>query len=197
MDAKINRFSRTAASAVAFITVLSLVACASEPPPRHARVPERVQEPPAPPPDTTVYAYPTQNQSAERQERDRYECHLWSVKQSNFDPSGPNIPPRQRIRVVTDGPPPGAGTAAGAVTGAVVGAAVAGRHDAGGGAIVGAVIGGALGAGADASRAAETRRVEDKVQAREDARYARDEKRASDYRRAIGACLEGRGYRVR
>ena len=69
-----------------------------------------------------------------RQDRDQYECYLWAVKQSGFDPSQPNLAPHQRV-VVRSGPPPGADVAAGAVTGAVIGAAVGAPHDAGEGAM--------------------------------------------------------------
>ncbi|CAA0079450.1 Uncharacterised protein [Halioglobus japonicus] len=62
-----------------------------------------------------IYVYPNKAQSTEQQGRDRYECYLWAVKQSAYDP-------------------------------------VAGEADAA---------------------------------------------RASDYQRALAACLEGRGYTVR
>jgi hypothetical protein len=36
-----------------------------------------------------VYTYPAKRQSQEQQNRDRYECHSWTVKQTGFDPSQP------------------------------------------------------------------------------------------------------------
>jgi len=33
-----------------------------------------------------IYVYPKNGQSEERQDRDRYECHLWAVDQSDYDP---------------------------------------------------------------------------------------------------------------
>jgi len=33
------------------------------------------------------FMYPRNGQSAERQARDRYECHRWAVEQTGFDPS--------------------------------------------------------------------------------------------------------------
>lgn len=33
------------------------------------------------------YVYPKKGQSAEQQEKDRYECHRWAVGQTGFDPS--------------------------------------------------------------------------------------------------------------
>jgi len=34
-----------------------------------------------------IYAYPAKGQSQSQQDRDRYECHSWAVKQTGFDPS--------------------------------------------------------------------------------------------------------------
>jgi len=182
----------------------ALSACVEEPPPRPMRPMRIVQTPPAPPPDTTVYAYPQQGQTPEQLDRDRYECYLWASKQTGFDPSAPNTAPRERARVVMAGPPappPGAETAAGALTGAVLGAAVSRPRDAGAGAIVGAVIGGVIGASAEA---AQNQRAQDaqanaqaSVAARVQAQSSQVEQKAADYRRAMGACLEGRGYSVK
>jgi len=33
------------------------------------------------------YAYPMQNQSPDQQKKDGYECHMWAVEQTGFDPS--------------------------------------------------------------------------------------------------------------
>lgn len=38
---------------------------------------------------TQVYAYPKQGQSEQQADRDRYDCHLWAVEQSGFDPAEP------------------------------------------------------------------------------------------------------------
>lgn len=195
-----NTINRSARFVVTAAVVLSLAACATPPPPR--RAPQRVAAAapapaPAPAPvDTNLYSYPTKGQSPEQSDRDRYECHMWAVKQSGFDPSGPNVPPPQRVRVVA-GPPPGVNTVGGAVTGAAIGAAVSSYGHAAGGAVVGAVLGGALGASVDAQNAEETRRAQERVDARDNQRAAAWEQKASGYRRAATACLEGRGYNVR
>jgi hypothetical protein len=34
-----------------------------------------------------LYVYPARGQSADQVQRDRYECHLWAVDQTRFDPS--------------------------------------------------------------------------------------------------------------
>jgi hypothetical protein len=145
---------------------------------------------------TQVYVYPTGGQSEERLSRDRYECYLWGVKQSGFDPSQTSLAPHQRVEVVPM-PPSGTGTAAGAITGAVLGAVIAGPHDAGEGAVAGAILGGAAGAVSDSQRQAEAKRVQGRYDQREAVRMAKLEEQANSYRRALTACLEGRGYTVK
>lgn len=147
----------------------------------------------APPePIEQVYVYPAAGQSAQRMDRDRYECHLSAVKQSGFDPSRIRSGYQQRYTIVS-APPPGTNTVGGALAGAVLGAAVAGPRDAGGGALVGAAAGAVVGAAADSANQQQVERATRSAQRRNTA----VEQRASDYRRAIGACLEGRGYTVR
>ena len=78
---------------------------------------------PAPAPITApkLYAYPTAEQNVEQQNRDRFECHHWAVKQAHFDPGYARNVSRERGEVVPV-PYPGTHTAVGAVTGAVIGA---------------------------------------------------------------------------
>ena len=99
----------------------------------------------------------------------------------------------ERVRVVSAGPPSGTGTAVGAVTGAILGAAISNPWQAATGALAGAIVGGAIGTAADASRAQTTQTVV--VQDRR--ALAAQEQNAANYRRAIGACLDARGYSVR
>lgn len=35
---------------------------------------------------SNLYVYPNEGQSAETQERDRYDCHLWAVDQTDYEP---------------------------------------------------------------------------------------------------------------
>lgn len=126
-------------------------------------------------PAQNVIAYPAQGQSADQQSRDRYECHVWAVQQSGFDPS------RQ---VAQAGPPvttsPLQGAARGATVG-VVGGAIAGN--AGKGAAIGAATGALLGG---------IRRHEQRQQ---QAYYqAQAGSGSSYYDRALKTCLQGRGY---
>jgi hypothetical protein len=43
------------------------------------------QEPTA----TDLFVYPKNNQNAEQQARDRYDCHRWATNQTGFDPTQP------------------------------------------------------------------------------------------------------------
>ena len=185
--------TRSARKAVMALGLVTLAACVSEPL-------RPVEMEPETPPDTSVYFYPAQGHaaSAEQQERDKYECNGWAVQKTGFDPSVPSLPPHQRFRVVAGGPPPGAAVATGAVTGAVIGAAVSSPWHAGRGGLIGAVAGAAIGGIADTERTAQADRLE--AQANADAKQARSaalERSAMEYRRAMAACLEGRGYSVR
>jgi uncharacterized protein YcfJ len=101
------------------------------------------------------------------------------------------------VQVVT-GPPPGTGVAVGAVTGGILGAAVSNPRNAGAGLILGALLGGAIGAGAEASADAQAQGAANaNADAHMQAQAAQIERKASDYRRALGACLEGRGYSIK
>lgn len=146
-----------------------------------------------PPPVTEVYFYPNKAQSAAQQDRDRYECYLWAVKQTGFDPSAPQAASHMRVRVVP-GPPPGADIATGAAAGAVLGAAVSPPRHAPEGAVMGAIAGAAVGAASEAARQEQVERAQAHLDQREAARL---ERQAANYRRAMAACLEGRGYTVK
>jgi len=188
---------------------LMLSGCDTMPPerpePAH-RVIQREPPPPAPAPETPapntqVYVYPTKGQTPEQLDRDRYECHAWAVKQSNFDPSEARVAPHQRVQVVAMPPPQGNDVAAGAVTGGVLGAIVSRPRDAGAGALIGAIAGAAIGAASESSKQQQVEQIqrahdERSSQAASQA-AANLEQQASGYRRAIGACLEGRGYTVK
>src|SRR5882757_2625737 len=100
-----NRFAspsvRMAAKAILLAATFTLLAgCVETPPPRPYRTYREVP-PPAPRPNTEVYAYPLQGQSPEQTDRDRYDCHEWAVKQTTFDPSAPGVPPHDQVRVAS------------------------------------------------------------------------------------------------
>ncbi|MGA2023162.1 MAG: glycine zipper family protein [Steroidobacteraceae bacterium] len=139
--------------------------------------------------------YPAHGQSPDQLERDRYECHVWAVQQSGFDPSRPGAPPSQRV-VVEPATPPGAGTAVGAIAGAILGAAIAGPRNAGAGLLVGGITGAAVGTASDVNAQAQA----NAEQAQFDRSQAASAQAAGagemNYRRAIGACLDARGYTI-
>jgi Glycine zipper len=178
---------------VAGATLAMLVACATEPMP----MPMPAPPPPtvAPLPDTRVYVYPAAGQSAEKLDQDRYECHMWAVRQSGFDPSVAQAAPHQRVEVVAM-PPPGTNTVAGAATGAIIGAAVSNPYQSGTGALIGAAAGAIIGAASDSARAQQAAATQQRINAANDQRDYGLDQLAGNYRRALSACLQGRGYTV-
>jgi len=129
--------------------------------------------------------YPAKGQSAQQQQTDEGECHVWAKNQTGVGPAAmaaaPAPPPPsntvgggERVR----------GAARGAVGGAAIGA-IAG--DTGKGAAAGAVVGTARGG-------REARQKQGAQQQSVDNQRAQQ---LDTYNRAIGACLEARGYTVR
>ncbi len=175
--------------ALGLAALLGLYGCATVPQ-QSAPVAYRLRRP-----DTTVYAYPMHHQSRQQQSRDRYECAVWAVHQSGFDPSAPGVPVYDRVTV--QGPPPGTDTALGAVAGAVLGAAVSNPWDRGSGAVFGALTGAMIGSMGDAANAQADRQArQDASEQAYQAQRALDHK-ARNYRRALTACLQARGYSVK
>ena len=145
---------------------------------------------------TQIYFYPNRNQSADLQSRDHYACYTWAMEQTGFDPSESSIVPEQRVRVVPM-PPPGQDTIAMSIAGAVLGALIAGPRHAGGGALIGAAGGAMAGMVSDASRVEAARQMEEAYNNRNQGRDFRREKKGLQFRRAMSACMEGRGYPVK
>lgn len=132
-----------------------------------------------------TFVYPNKGQSAEQEDKDKYACHEWAVKQTGVDPTQPAQSYQPAYASAHEG---GLlrGGARGAALGAV-GGAIGG--DAGKGAAIGAAVG-ALGG-------IFRRRQEVMNQ------YARQEQEAAVHRNAVQAydraydtCLKGRGYTV-
>jgi hypothetical protein len=142
-----------------------------------------------------MYFYPTNGQSTDQQDRDRYECYLWARKQTGYDPGLPRSDGGPPVHVVAM-PPPGHDTLAGAATGAVIGAAVSEPWHSGEGAAIGAVAGAVIGAASDASRQQTAQSVEAQENAERDRVIAQSDAAVLDYRNAMKACLEARGYSV-
>jgi hypothetical protein len=159
-----------------------LAACVA-PPPRTVAV--------AGPPPQRLYVYPANGQTPEQTDRDRYECHVWAVQQTGVDPSRADASPYERV-VVQPANPPGSGTVAGLIGGAIIGSIIAGPRAAGAGLIIGGATGAVIGSAADANAQAQAAQTQTQINESIDAAHAR----ADTYRRAIGACLQGRGYTV-
>lgn len=141
-----------------------------------------------------IYAYPAKGQSQAQQDRDRYECHSWAVKQTGFDPSrsqavasdkpaASNTPIPSQRHVVR-------GAARGAALGSV-GGAIAGN--AGTGAAAGAAMGGL--AGGMRRRDQKLQQNQQQQSAAQSAANSQQSQRNA-YQRAMAACLTGRGYTV-
>jgi hypothetical protein len=145
----------------------------------------------AAPPPQKVFVYPNNGQSAEQTDRDRYECHNWAVQQTGVDPSRADANPYERV-VVQPANPPGSATAAGAIGGAILGALIAGPRNAGAGLVLGGATGAIIGSSADASAAEQAHMTQQQL----NQQAATGRARADSYRRALGACLQGRGYTV-
>jgi hypothetical protein len=174
--------SRSAAGALIGASLL-LAACVA-PPPQRTVVQTQV---PAP----RIVVYPAQGQSPEQLERDRYECHVWAVQQSGYDPSRPGANTADRV-VVQPAAPAGANTAVGAIAGAIIGSVLVGPREAGFGAVAGGLTGAAIGASTDAQAQAQA----NAEQRAYDRSYNANAIASSNYVRAISACLEARGYKT-
>ena len=148
------------------------------------------------PPLAQLYFYPKLGQTNEQQSRDHYECYNWAVKQTGFDPGQSEIPTNQRVRVVPM-PPPGHDTATLAIAGAVLGALIGGPRHAAQGALIGASSGAVAGAVSDSARMESARQQEEAYNARSRVRDAQLDAKVDGFRRAMSACMEGRGYSVR
>lgn len=192
----VHRRAKAASGLLLLAALLALSACYPAPYrayPRH--VPEQAVRAPAPP-MTQVYFYPKAGQTPEQQSRDQYDCYNWAIKQTGFDPGQSPIPKDDRVRVVPM-PPPGHDTATLAIAGAVLGALIGGPRHAGQGALIGAAGGAIAGSASDASRMEAARQQEEAYNARNRLQDARLDEKAFGFRRAMSACLEGRGYTVR
>jgi hypothetical protein len=176
-----------------FLTVISmlLIGCAQ---PGYVVRPQ--PQPSSVPATTRIYYYPANNQSAARQDRDRYECHLWAVRRSGFDPGRTPLAPHQQVKVIP-APAPGTHTALGAAGGAMIGAVLAGPRETGQGLAIGAITGAMLGGASEAAQQQQAREIQQSYDTKSARDYAYAEKQARNYRRAIAACLDGRGYTVR
>ncbi|MDJ0656503.1 MAG: glycine zipper domain-containing protein [Xanthomonadales bacterium] len=145
-----------------------------------------------------LYVYPAEGQSDQQLADDRFECHQWAVRESGFDPSLVTEAPPRIVRVpVPENEAEGA-REKGIITGAIAGGILGATDDhAGRGAALGAAIGALI--GSEIEKQGERKAVAAAEAEAEQLRNARSEIALlrSHYRRALTACLEGRGYTVR
>jgi hypothetical protein len=140
-----------------------------------------------------VFVYPQRGQGPEQQQRDRFECHQWAVQQSGVDPAATQVAqasPSSAPPPAAGGPSALRGAGRGAAVG-VVGGAIAG--DAGKGAAVGAATGALFGGMRKADQQARQQEQQQQAQVAQQQAAAQG---SSAYNRALGACLQGRGYTV-
>ena len=142
-----------------------------------------------------LMVYPGKGQDAAQQGKDEGECYTWAGQQTGIDPTVAPTP-----APVADAPKGGAvkGAARGAAKGAAVGAVGdddrhrdEGNLDAGEGAAAGAAAGAAKG-----RRQQKKAGKEAEAQAQQTAQ-TQDAGQKDTFKKAWGACLEGRGYTVK
>ncbi len=144
-----------------------------------------------PSPAQDLFIYPAKGQTQEQQDKDRYECHSWAVQQTGFDPSKPSTTYSSAPATTTQ---PQGGVLKGATKGAVVGVvggAIGGN--AGKGAAIGAVSGGLIGG---MRRNDQIRQQQYQAAQQQQQAANADAAQRQNYNRAMGACLQGRGYSV-
>jgi hypothetical protein len=139
--------------------------------------------------------YPGSGQDATQQSKDEGECYGWARQQTGIDPAATPAP-------VAETKKPRGGALKGAARGAAKGAAVGaigeddyvrdeGNLDSGEGAAAGAVVGAAKG------RRAQKKAAKKAEAEAEQAAVAQNTAAKDTFKKAWGACLEGRGYTVK
>ena len=134
-----------------------------------------------------VFVYPAKQQPPAQQQAEETECYGWAQKQTGIDPTAP--PP-----AVAKSEPQGAdgsaikGAAAGAAVGTAVGAIVG---ETGEGAAIGAVTGALRG-----RRMSKQKKKQQEAQAQQQSQ-AQHAGMTETFKKAYGACLEGKGYTVK
>jgi hypothetical protein len=134
--------------------------------------------------------YPNRGQSPKQEETDKMQCYNWAKKTSGFDPMAPVQP---------TAPPPGPqaaeggafkGAAAGALGGLAIGS-LSGQS--GKGAEIGAIAGGLFGG---MRRREQMQRMAVEQEQYMQRQTAILQQKRSEYNRAFGACMSGRGYTI-
>ncbi len=145
-----------------------------------------------------LYVYPAHGQSDEQLGQDRFECHRWAVGETGFDPVAFSEQSPRIVKVPVPENPHAGATGRGAIAGGIIGGIIGASDDkAGRGAALGVVLGALIGGQVEEQGRRDARdqaRREGEAVANAEAELAL---RRANYRRAMTACLEGRGYTVR
>lgn len=141
--------------------------------------------------------YPMKGQSSDQLSKDRYECHVWAVQQSGFDPTNAQVnqqPQYQaQTQTQTSQTQPGGQVLRGGVRGAAMGAAVGAiAGDAGKGASIGAAAGGIRGG----FRHLDQKNSTSSATTAPPPQTNQTPPGQDVYNQAIKACLTGRNYSV-
>ena len=141
-----------------------------------------------------LYVFPAKDQTPAQQSTDEQACYTWAVEQSKYNPITDGSPNKDSAAVAAANATAAATQGAavqGAAKGAVVGVAVGAiAGDAGEGAAIGAVAGGV--AGRRAKKQAEANAAQQgAAQATADSAAV-----MNNFKKAMTACLTGKGYTV-
>jgi hypothetical protein len=131
-----------------------------------------------------LFVYPQKNQSATQQLTDEQQCYNSAKTQTGYDPNAVAPAPKTQDQKSAKG---NHDVAKGAARGAMMSGATGG--DAAAGARRGAIIGGV--------RSKREKKKEDTAEAQADQKKSAQDKKQDDFKRAISACLDARGYSVR
>jgi outer membrane protein with glycine zipper len=147
------------------------------------------QSPPAGTPQSAakqlgLIIYPAKGQDAAQQSTDEQQCYDWAKTQTGIDPQAP--PPAAAPPPESKGGERVRGAARGAAAGAVIGEVA--DNDADEGAKVGAAAG-AISGGRQARKEKKTQEEQAKAQTE-----ATQTERQTTFKKAMGTCLQGRGY---
>ena len=137
------------------------------------------------------FIYPTRGQTQQQLEADKGQCYTWGVQQSGYDPANPPMatPPPQPMQQ-DDGSQPARGLFGGALLGAGIGAI---SGNAGEGAAIGGLFGMLRGANKQKQRQQQQQQQQQAAMQQQQAMQGQG---LSNYQRAFGACMSGRGYTV-
>ncbi|MDX6464693.1 MAG: hypothetical protein QOJ51_7039 [Acidobacteriaceae bacterium] len=131
-----------------------------------------------------LYVYPQKKQSATQQLTDEQQCYNGAQTQTGYDPNATAPAPKTKGQ---KGGNDDHDVAKGAARGAVISGAKGG--DAAAGARRGAIIGGI--------RSKREKKKDDEAKQQTEAKKTARDKKQDDFKRAVSACLDARGYSVR